>query len=93
MTKRKKNPGASIDMEAMQRNLRNGGERFLQNRGWARLVERTDIWVNTLATGLRKHDVYIFAFAIQIQKIAEQKKLREKNRTGRPPEIQMKESK
>jgi hypothetical protein len=43
---------------------REGQERFLQKRGWVRLVERADVWFNPNRVGADAHDVYLFHFAI-----------------------------
>ena len=40
-------------------------EGFLKNRGWARLLDRADVWINTRAPGEHLHDVWLFRFALE----------------------------
>jgi hypothetical protein len=40
-------------------------ETFLISRGWVRLTERADIWIDTKQIGLFKHDVWLFDNACQ----------------------------
>lgn len=40
-------------------------EAFLRNRGWDRLVERADIWIDLKAEPRSRHDVYLFRFALE----------------------------
>lgn len=41
-------------------------ENFLRNRGWDRLVERADVWIDLRAEPRSQHDVYLFRFALEL---------------------------
>ncbi len=69
--------GPRLSPEERKRRIRQSRESLLRRRGWVRLVERADIWVNVLAEGDEIHSIHIFRSAVEIEMVAESKRKRE----------------
>lgn len=69
--------------EEWRRRRRQSQEEYLRARGWVRLVDRADIWVNVRAEGVEIHSVHLFRAALALEKIAEDRRLRAARRRER----------